>query len=199
MRKLLVVCGTILCLSMAAAAQDSTAAFDSSSPASEPAAPISFHPSERSTWQLGIGYQYQHFKGLGETFHTNGFNTNVTYYLNDTIGVEAAAVEGYGRTTAAPTFVAKSFFVGGGPRAVHVLGRFEVWVHGLAGWEHFRFTQRSPALGSNSAFGFMGGGGVDYQLFPRAYWRVQADFIGTRFQSSLQSNYSIGTGIVFNF
>jgi hypothetical protein len=45
----------------------------------------------------------------------------------------------------------------------------------------------------------MAGGGLDFKLNPRVYWRVQADYIGTRFQSAVQSNYSIGSGVVFYF
>jgi hypothetical protein len=199
MLKLLVLCGTILCLSMTAAAQDAPAAFDASSPAGEPAAPVTFHPSSRAPWQLGIGYQYQHFGALGQTFHTNGLNTDITGYLNNWLGVEGTAVVGFGRTTTTPTFVAKTFFIGGGPHiAIPTQGRFEPWAHLLVGWEHFRFAQTST-VGSNSALGLMGGGGVDFKLGSRLYWRAQVDYIGTRFQSAMQSNYSFGTGLVLNF
>ena len=124
MRKLLVLCGTILCLSMTAAAQDAPAAFDASSPASEPAAPVSFRPSDRAQWQLGFGYQYQHFKILGQTFHDNGYNTDFTGYLNDWFGLEGTAAFGFG-TISNPVGVAgpihaKSTIIGGGPHiAVH--------------------------------------------------------------------------------
>jgi hypothetical protein len=199
MRKLLVLCGTILCLSITAAAQDAPAGFDASSTASEPAAPVTFAPSGRAAWQLGIGYQYQHYNALGQKFHTNGFNTDFTRYLNNWVGVEGTVAMGFGRT-GTPSFVAKSFFVGGGPHiSAHTEGRLEPWVHAIVGWEHFRFTQSSGILGSNSAFGLMGGGGVDFKIGARAYWRLQGDYIGTRFQSAFQTNYSAGTGIVFNF
>jgi hypothetical protein len=196
MRKLLVLCGTILCLSMTAAAQDAPVAFDASSPASEPAAPVSFHPLDRTSWQLGIGYQFQHYNVLGQAFHTNGFNTDLTRYLNNWIGIEGTAAMGFGRATTCGC----SVFIGAGPHIVaHSAGRFEPWVHVLVGWQHFRFTQSGGILGGNSAFGFMGGGGVDFKFFPHAYWRVQGDYIGTHFQSSMQANYSFGSGLVLNF
>ena len=199
MRKLLVLCGTLLCLSMTAAAQDAPAAFDASSPASEPAAPVSFHPSDRATWQLGVGFQYQHFNILGQTFHDLGYNVDATYYLNNWFGVEGTAAFGFGNTGAPSNLTAKSFFVGGGPHiSVHNSSRFEPWVHTLVGWQHFRFSQTST-LGSNSGVGFMAGGGVDYKIFPRAYWRVQGDALGSNLGSTRQINYSIGTGIVLNF
>jgi opacity protein-like surface antigen len=199
MRKLLVLGGAILCLSMTAAAQDAPAAFDASSPASEPAAPVSFHPSDRATWQLGVGFQYQHFNILGQTFHDFGYNADLTYYLTNWFGVEGTVALGFGNTGAPLNLPAKSFFVGGGPHvSVHHSGRFEPWVHALVGWEHFRFRQTST-LGSNSKVGFMAGGGVDYKIFPRGYWRVQGDAIVSSFGTTRQANYSIGTGLVLNF
>ncbi len=199
MRKLFVLCGAILCLSMTTAAQDAPAASDASSPASEPAVPVTFRPSDRAPWQLGFGYQYQHYKALGQSFHTNGFNTDFTRYMNNWLGIEGTAVMGFGHTSTTPSLVAKSFFVGGGPHVtVHNIGRFEPWVHVLVGWQHFRFTQ-TATIGSNSALGIMGGGGLDFKVGPRAFWRIQGDYIGTRFQSAMQTNYSIGTGLVLNF
>lgn len=199
MRKFMFLLGAVLCLSMTAAAQDSTAALDTSSSASEAAAPATFHPSDRESWQLGLGYQYQHFSVLGQSFSTNGFNTDITRYMNNWFGVEGTAIMGFGNTGTPRNLDAKSFFLGGGPHfAIQNKSRFEPWAHVLVGWEHFRFTQ-TTTIGSNSALGFMAGGGVDYKLGPRAYWRVQGDYIGTHFSSSLQSNYSFGTGVVFNF
>lgn len=199
MSKLLVLCGAFLCLSLTAAAQESTAAFDASSPAGEPAAPAALYPSDREPWQLGIGFQYQHFKVLGQNFHTFGFNSDITRYLNNWFGVEGTAVMVFGHTGTTPNLTAKSLFLGGGPHiAVPNNSRFEPWFHVLAGWERLRFTQTSK-VGANSAPLFMGGGGVDYKLGGRAYWRVQGDFIGTRFGPTIEKNYSFGTGLVFNF
>jgi opacity protein-like surface antigen len=201
MRKLILLCGAVLCLSFTAAAQDSTPALDSASPTSEAALPASLSPSDRQPWQLGIGYQYQGYrKVLGQNFHNNGFNGDVTRFLNDWIGLEGTAVMGFGNTGAPLHLTAKSVFLGGGAHiAVHNSSRLEPWAHALVGWQHFRFTQTSSLLGSNSALGYMLGGGADFKLSGRLYWRVQGDYIGTHFQSANQSNYSFGSGIVFNF
>ena len=202
MRKLLVLCAAFLCLSMAAAAQDSPAALDTSSPAGEPAAPVTFSPQDRAPWQLAIGYQYTHYNVLGQAFHNSGLRTDVTRYLNNWLGLEGAVTAGFGHIGAPLNIVAKSVFVGGGPHiAAHNNSRYEPWGHVLVGLQHFRFTQTNPAtgLGSNSALGFMGGGGVDLKLGRGTSWRVQADYIGTRFQSSTKTNFSFGSGLVFNF
>ena len=199
MRKLFVLCGAFLCLSLTAAAQESAPAFDPGSPAAEPAAPASLTPPDREAWQLGIGFQYQHFGVLGQSFHTLGYNADITRYLNNWFGVEGTVSLGFGSYGSAPSLTAKSLFVGGGPHiALNNNSRFEPWFHVLAGLQHFRFSQ-GPVLGSNSTIGFVGGGGVDYKFGGRASWRVQGDFIGTRFGSSIEKSYSIGTGLILNF
>jgi len=43
------------------------------------------------------------------------------------------------------------------------------------------------------------GGGLDFKLKPNIAWRVQADYLGTDFQSLIESNYSVGTGVIFRF
>ena len=120
MNKLLLICGVFLCLSLSTAAQDSTAAFDATSPESEPAAvPVHFLPSDRQPWQMEAGFQYQHFSVFGMGFHNLGFNSSITGYLNNWFGIEAAAVEGFGHSATTPfipvSLDAKSFFVGGDP------------------------------------------------------------------------------------
>src|SRR6266852_21261 len=202
MPRLLTLCAGILFLSLTAAAQDFTAALDATSPTPEAAAPApaSLYPSERYPWQLGMGFQYQHYKALGFTFHDLGFNTGMTRFVNNWFGAELNAAMGYGRTGGSPSFVAKSLFVGGGPHvAVHNGSKMEPWGHVLVGWERFRFTEYNSGIGKNSALGFMAGGGVDYKVRTRFYFRVQADYIGTHFQSAMQKNYSGGAGLVFNF
>ncbi|MBZ5661906.1 MAG: hypothetical protein LAO08_16010 [Acidobacteriia bacterium] len=199
MRKLFILCGAFLCLSLPAAAQEVTASFEAVSPASEPASPASLLPEDRSPWQLAIGFQYQHFGVLGQQFHTLGYNVGVTRYVNNWFGVEGVGSFGYGTDGTAPSLTAKSFFVGGGPHIAFTNGsRFEPWAHVVSGWQHFRFTQ-TPVLGSNSGVGFMGGGGVDYKFGGRASWRIQADFIGTHMQNVIEKSYSVGTGLIFNF
>jgi hypothetical protein len=201
-QKLLMLCGALLCLSMTAAAQDAAAGFDATSPAAEPAAPVPFQPPNRASWQVGIGFQYQHYRALGQSVHDQGFNTDVTRYLNDWFGLEGAVAAGWGHTGAPFNIDANSVFVGGGAHfAVHNTRRAEPWAHVLVGLQHFRFAETGPAIGlnSNSALGFRGGGGMDFKLNGRTSWRVEADYIGTHFRSAWQTNYSFGTGLVFNF
>ena len=207
MAKLFTLIAALVCFSMTAAAQDATAAFDAANPSAEPdAAPAQFSPSDRPSWQLEAGAQYQHYRVLGVAFHDFGFNASVTRYLNNWFGLEGAAAVGFGHTgttlnVTAP-LDAKSFFIGGGPHvAISNRTRFEPWAHALVGLQHFRFTQTNTkvGLGSNSALGFQLGGGVDFKIIERAFWRVQADYVGSHFSAGEQTNYSVGTGLVFNF
>lgn len=168
-------------------------------------APGIFVP-DRGCIELGIGYKYQQFSVLGSKFDTHNYSVDVGMHLFDlvtgaggrlTVGAEGAVNAGFdGHTNGNPSLDVKSLFLGGGPHvAIQGRSRFEPWIHGLVGWEHLRLTQ-TATLGSNSALGYMVGAGVDLRLKPKIYWRFQVDYLGTHFNSGLQSNYSAGTGIV---
>jgi hypothetical protein len=204
MRKFVFVFAALFCLSMSAAAQDSTAessatleADSLASEPAEPAAPASLSPPDREAWQIGAGFQYLHFKTLGTSFNDYGYNAAFTRFFSNRIGLEGTVLAGFGH--ASSSVDAKSFFVGGGPHLAFITSRrFEPWLHVIPGWERFRFTQ-GPVLGNNNGFGFLGGGGVDYKFGGRAYWRFQADYVGTRISGQFNSGYAFGTGILFNF
>lgn len=211
MRKFCILCAALFCFSVVASAQDSSGAFDAGSSADEAAAepaalpaapaPASLIPADREPWQLGVGFEYQHYNVLGQQFHDLAFTADVTRYLNNWFGLEGTALAGYGSTPTVPT--ANSLFLGGGAHlSLRNTFHFEPWVHVLAGWERFRFTQ-SPVLGNNSHAAFVAGGGLDYKIRGgRLYWRVQADFMGTNMGKpavTWSKNYFIGTGPVVNF
>jgi hypothetical protein len=176
-------------------------------PAAAPTpAPVHFEPSDREEWQVAVGFQYEHFGVFGLSFHDLGYSASVTRYINDWFGLEGNANMGWGHTSTSPqiprALVANSLFVGGGPHvALSNKTRFEPWGHVLVGLAHFRFTQTNNTLGlgSNSAFGFLAGGGVDVKLGGRAYWRIQGDYVETHYLSKSENNYSFGSGLVFNF
>jgi Outer membrane protein beta-barrel domain len=166
-----------------------------------------FEPG-RGRFQIGAGYQYEHYNVLGQRFHDHGVNADFSVHAFDLItgassrlalAAEGTGVFGFGHTGGTPNVDAKSYFVGGGPHvSLQNNSPIEPWIHVLPGWQQFRFTQ-GPTLTTNSAFGFMAGAGLDFRLAQRAYWRVQADYIGTHFQHSEQSNYSVGSGLIIYF
>lgn len=200
MYKFSILCVALCCVSLTAtaSAQDSTAAFDATTSASEPAAPASLIPADREPWQLGVGFQYTHFNVLQQHFNDYGYHAGITRYLSNWFGVEGAADAGFGHITSGEE--AKSLFLGGGAHVSLFNGNhIEPWVHVLGGWERLRFTQ-SATLGSQSHAAFMAGGGLDYKIGSgRLYWRVQGDYLGSNFGPSLSSNYAVGTGLVLNF
>jgi hypothetical protein len=201
MRKLTILCVALYCFSLTASAQDSPAAFDTASPASEPApAPASLMPADRDPWQIGMGFEYLHFNVLGVRFHDFAYKLDGTRYLNNWFGVEGSIIAGFGHVEGAPNIDAKSLFLGGGPHiTVYNSKHFEPWAHVLVGWERLRFTQGGN-LGSNSHAAFYAGGGLDYKIrASRLAWRIQGDYIGTNFGPKVTSNYAFGTGVVINF
>ena len=163
---------------------------------------------DRGCLDVGFGYQFQHYNVLGRHFNDNGFNVDFGMHLVDwltggegrlSVGLEATSAFGFGHTGGTPNLDAKSLFIGAGPHlSVQTRSRLEPFVHVIPGFQHFRFTQTST-IGSNSAFGFMGGGGLDVRIQRGLYWRVQGDYIGTVLQSDIQSNYSFGTGAIIYF
>jgi hypothetical protein len=202
MYKFLLLCSLALCFALTGVATNASA--------QDPDAnnPLIWQP-DRGPFQFGLGYQYQHFDVFKRGFNTNGYNVDVNAHLFDavtgadgrlTVALEGTGAFGFGgQTTGTPSLNAKSLFLGGGPHiAIENRGRIEPWIHGLIGWEHLRFTQ-APVLGSNSALGYMLGAGLDLRVGKQIYWRIQADYLGTHYQSDLQSNWSVGTGLMFNF
>jgi hypothetical protein len=194
---LLSVCGTLILLMSILAIPSAYAQRN----------PLIFEP-DHGIFEVGGGYQAQHFNVPGESFHTNGFNTDVGLHVFDwitgasmrvAVAAEATAAFGFGHLNTDSSVSAKTLFAGGGPHvSIQSESFVEPWVHVLPGWEHFRFSQ-SGTVGTDSAFAFMAGGGLDFKMAPKMYWRMQGDYIVTHFQSSLQRNYSVGTGLVFYF
>ena len=88
-----------------------------------------------------------------------------------------------------------------GPRLSVSIGKVTPFAHVLVGVGHVNQHSSSNFTFSNSATSFSEalGGGIDYRLIPLFAWRVQADFLQTRFFTGMQNNFRISTGIVFKF
>ena len=97
MRKLSILCAALFCFSLTASAQDSTAAFDASSPASEPAAPASLIPADREPWQFGVGFQYSAITmSWAKNFIISAIRRTSPDILINWFGVEGTAIAGFG-------------------------------------------------------------------------------------------------------
>ena len=194
--------GLILCLAVSAAAQGPAGA-GSSPRARSHAGPHTFSSPDFTPWQLSVDYQYNMINLTGSAFTTHGLSTDVTRYFGRWFGLEGQLGFGFGNTgsTSSPSnLTARSLFAGAGPRVAyrHHSG-LEPWLHFVAGVDHFRFTQTAGVLGSNTAFAFAAGGGIDYLLGPRMAVRVEADAIESRFFSGNQRHFQVVSGLVFNF
>jgi opacity protein-like surface antigen len=193
MRRVIMLAGVIFFFAASAAAQNAQNLFLFADPApASPAASPQFGFSDFPQWEVGAGYEYTQIRLNGPNFHAHGFTTQIVRFFGDSFGLEAKFSGGFGNTSSGAT--AKPVFIGGGPHlAYRSEGRVEPWVHALVGWEHLRLS------GSNSALAWIFGGGLDFHLSERVAFRVQGDYLGTRFFSTNQSNYQFGSGFVFHF
>jgi hypothetical protein len=150
---------------------------------------------DSNSLQLGVSYTFDRFNVVphpSTVINTNGVTGSIVYYDNF-IGSEGAVTDTFGSDNGKTSNL---LFAGGGLRLRYPAGHsFEPWVHALLG-----YTRLSPqtSFGSDSAFGYKLGGGLDY--FPhhsRFAWRIQGDALGTKFFRTQQFSPEISVGIVF--
>ncbi len=211
MRKFLALCGAVLCLPVVAAAQDNSAALASSaeSPASPTPSPARYPSGDTLPWQLSVQYLYIRVRpGTGSGFNLHGFDTSVIRYANHWFGIEGNVGAAFGYTPSslttfnptAQSLRTKFIVYGGGPHVTHrTTSRIEPWGHALFGATHLRMTQASIGPASANAFTFAVGGGADFKIRPRLFWRAGGDLLVTRFFGEFQKNFQIKTGLVLNF
>jgi len=202
MRRVILLLGAVLSLSVAATAKENAVTLAPVLPAAAAASPQGSSDSP-GDWQLAFSYQYNRLR-LGPNSHANthGFNTSVVRFVGGHFGLEGDLGTGFGNTGSSgvpANLVVKTVFLGGGPHiSFNRDSAFEPWVHGLIGLEHYRFTQ-TGTLGTSNAVAWTLGGGADLHFNPRTAFRVQGDYLGTRPNSSTQSNFQLIVGLVFNF
>ncbi len=85
-----------------------------------------------------------------------------------------------------------------GPRVSISVGKIRPFAEAMFGASHIN-ESASLVSASDTSFAYALGGGVDYHLIPLISWRVQGDFLQTRFFSNTQNNVRISTGIVIHF
>jgi hypothetical protein len=73
------------------------------------------------------------------------------------------------------------------------------FAHALVGVAHVTQSAHSVFFNSATTFAEALGGGIDYRLIALVAWRVQADFLQTRFCSATQDNFRFSTGLVLRF
>jgi hypothetical protein len=201
MRKIIMLCATVLCFAGAAAAQNDTTATLVAEPA--PAAASKMSSNSGYPWQVGANFTYQRFDIGGGSSNMYGLQSTVTRWLGDSsFGLEGSVSTTFGRLN--PTNREQVVFYGGGVHVGKRTGTWQPWVHGLFGGAHDRFNQHIGQSSFNG-FGFMAGGGVDIQWRSHIAWRVQGDYLGTRLTAPAfglngwQKTVSAGVGILFDF
>jgi len=194
--------GAMLCLSMAARAQenDSTLAYPASTAA--PAAPQG-GAGGLTLWQLAVGYQFNYLNPQGRTVDSNGVNLSLVRFVANRLALEANVGAGFGHIGGSvggcPVSCVNNVFVGAGVHYSIVRDRrFEPWVHGILGWEHYRVSQ-TDTYNSLNALGYIVGGGLDWNFNARTALRGQIDYLGTRVSSGNQPNLQAVAGLVINF
>ncbi len=85
-----------------------------------------------------------------------------------------------------------------GPRVSIPVGKFTPFAEAMGGVAHINTGGSFPGP-SNTSFATALGGGIDYRLIKLFAWRVEGDYITTRFFNSTQNNLRLSTGIVFRF
>ena len=81
-----------------------------------------------------------------------------------------------------------------GPRVGATIGKFRPFGEFEIGVGHV-----SAASQTDTSFATAVGGGLDYKIFHALAWRVEADYVHTRFFSAGQNNVRISTGLALRF
>ncbi len=87
-----------------------------------------------------------------------------------------------------------------GPRVSVSVGKITPFAHALFGASHISASTSVPGFSdSDTSFATALGGGIDYRLIHGLGWRVQGDYLQTRFFSNTQNNFRLSTGLVLHF
>lgn len=146
-------------------------------------------------WQLGVGVEFFRFRSSIIDASMLGVNTTVTYFTNDWFAIEGNIVTGFAPTIYQAEHV-KYFGGGGGIRIGSRKARWEPWGHVIAGGGHL---QPQTAGTSRTSLAIQAGMGVDYRVHSRLSFRVEGDWVMTRFFSENQNNFQGVAGLVFHF
>jgi hypothetical protein len=173
-----------------------------SSASSDPAAqqPSVYGVFQVFNWQLYGGYAFVRFYEVPKTtLNLNGFELGMVYYPGGKwIGLEGKLLGGFGSQPGGCGCTAKFVVATGGPRFRWAAPRgMELWAHGLVGGTHF--LPQTP-YGSQSAFAYEAGGGIDIGAHNRRIaYRVGAGMVGTRYFSTYQYSPVVTVGIVYKY
>jgi hypothetical protein len=218
MKQVAILGAVLLLMASAAHAQVNPASsprFGSSTPEFSMAAPVAADPGagdpvpaepapqgvygvlQNYNWQAYVGFSHITFYELpGVTGQLNGFNMSLVYYPHSGHWAgDGEFVTGFAPQDGVNTHLAMG--LGGVRYRVDVGHGLEIWGHGMVGGAHF-YPQ--TAFGSQDAFAFDIGGGVDLNpRHKRLGFRGQVDWSPTLFFGTHQYNIRESVGIVYRF
>jgi len=140
--------------------------------------------------------------------NTNGWEASVEGKIIPWVGIVADFDSHYGSQnfpTGCPlaggvgctfndSFTERNFLFG--PRVSVSVGKLRPFAEALFGGAHVSLDNGG---GSDTSFATAIGGGVDYKIIRPVAWRLQGDYVQTRFFGTTQNNVRISTGIVLRF
>jgi hypothetical protein len=181
-------------LAMPAAASSSSAVPAAEPPAAPPPKYV-FGSRDDYRWQLGLGVEFFRFRSNLINASMVGLNTTVTYFTNDWFAVEGSLLTAFAPTIYDREHV-KYFSGAAGIRVGSRRARWEPWGHGEVGVGHL---QPQTAGNSKNALTALAGVGVDYRVHARLSFRIEGDWVYTKFFGQNQNNFQGVAGAVFHF
>jgi hypothetical protein len=142
-----------------------------------------------SGWEASVEGKVVPFLGLVADFDSHYGSQNFPICPVVPVGSGSGSCSGFNASVTEHNFLF-------GPRASFSVGKFRPFAEALFGGAH---VDVNNGVGSNTSFATAFGGGLDYKIIKPVAWRIQGDYVQTRFFSSTQNNVRISTGIVFRF
>jgi hypothetical protein len=159
-----------------------------------------------------FGYSYYNSDFAGNRAGSNGWEASLEGKVLPFIGIVADFSGHYGSQTftepvacpvTLPNCVTTLTFNANiaehnvlfGPRVSFSVRKFRPFAEAEFGVGHIN----ANSAGSDTSFATALGGGLDYKIFRLLAWRIQGDYVQTRFFGSTQNNVQISTGVALHF
>ena len=154
-----------------------------------------------------VGYSYYNADVSGGRSSFNGWTGSVEGKILPFIGIVGEFTDTYGSenvhllacgalfcpTTNVSLHEQTYLF---GPRVSASVGKIRPFAEVLIGGAHL---SANNGVGSDTSFATAIGGGIDYKILRPVAWRLQGDYVQTRFSGTTQNNVRLSTGIVLRF
>jgi hypothetical protein len=155
-----------------------------------------------SSGNVFFGYSYMGADLVPDNrTNLNGWDASIEGKVFPFVGIVADFSGHYGSQTVPAVglnaSVAQHDFLFG-PRVSTSVGKYRPFAHALFGASHIS-ESATGFPNSNTAFAYALGGGLDYRLLRLIGWRLQVDFLQTRFFSVSQNDVRVSTGLVVHF